>query len=170
MSPIETEQARVQARTESLLIGHGIVVIVVALIAGLMLAFHLVGGIKLWPLLDIDMTFAGSERGWRGAHNGGLANGILLIIIALTLSKITLTVSQLRWVFWLFIGTAWGNTVFYWFGNFSSNRGLAATDTVLGEADLYGIIAYIVVAPAMFMTFAGCWILARQAFRGARAS
>ena len=156
------------SRIQSSLIGHGTLVILIALAAGVMLGFSLVEGIKLWPLLDISVAIPGSERGWKAAHTGGIMNGVMIIVVAISLSRIQLTTKQVKWVYWLFICTAWGNTVFYWLGNFSMNRGLSVGATRFGEGDVYGAIAYLIVAPVMVLTFMGCWILMREGFRGAR--
>lgn len=156
------------ARIQSLLIGHGALVILVALIAGVMLGFSLVEGIRLWPFMDISMEIPGSTRGWKTAHTGGLMNGIMIIVVALSLSRIHLSTKQMTWVYWLFVCTAWGNTIFYWFGNFAANRGLSVGATRFGEGDIYGAIAYLIVSPVMVLTIIGCWILMRAGFQGAR--
>lgn len=156
------------SRVQSALIGHGALVIVIGLIAGLMLAFALVGGIKLWPILDITMDIPGSARGWQAAHTGGLMNGTLMIVVAISLPLIPLTTKQVKWVYWMFISMAWGNTVFYWFGNFSQNRGLSVGATPFGEGDIYGAIAYIVAIIAAVLTIIGAGLLAKKGFSGAK--
>ena len=156
------------AKIQASLIGHGALVILVALIAGVMLGFSLVEGIRLWPILDISMAIPGSDHGWKVAHSGGIMNGILVIVVAISLSRITLSNTQLSWIYWLFVCTAWGNTIFYWFGNFSMNRGLSVVANRFGEGDIYGAIAYIVVAPVMVLTIIGCAMLIKAGFKGAQ--
>jgi len=156
------------SRIQSSLIGHGALIILIALAAGIMLGFSLVEGIKLWPILDLSLEIPGSERGWKAAHTGGIMNGIMIIVVAISLVRIRLSTKQVTWVYWLFVCTAWGNTIFYWFGNFSTNRGLSVTATRFGDGDLYGAIAYLIVTPVMALTVMGCWMLMREGFRGAR--
>jgi len=162
-----SDQANLK-RVQSLLIGHGALVILVALAAGIMLGFFLVDGIRLWPILDLNVDIPGSERGWKAAHTGGIMNGLMIIVVAIGLSRIQLSAKQVSLVYWIFVCTAWGNTVFYWFGNMASNRGLSVTATRFGEGDVYGAIAYLVVTPVMVLTVIGCWILMREGFRGAK--
>ena len=167
MNTLDTWEIEHQGTIQAKLIGHGALVILIALIAGMMLGFSLVEGIRLWPFIDLSAEIPGSTRGWRMAHTGGIMNGVLVIAIALTLCRLKLTIKQLKWVYWLFTCTAWGNTIFYWLGNFASNRGLSVGATKFGEGDLLGALAYLIVSPVMLLTIAGCWIIMRAAFQQA---
>lgn len=146
------------------LIGHGALVVLVSLIAGFFLTFEMLQGFKLWPLIHIEMDFPGTVRGWRVAHSGGLLNGVMIIVMALCLTRIDLTMSSLKFVYWSFLLTGWGNTLFYWFGNFSMNRGLSGSATPYGEGDIYGLLAYISGANVMMLTVIACFIIAKNAF------
>lgn len=168
MNQPDTWEQEHLARLQSRLIGHGALVILVALAAGVMLGFSLVEGIRLWPFIDMSMEIPGSTRGWKSAHTGGIMNGVMIIVVAICLSRIRLTAKQVKWVYWLFVCTAWGNTIFYWLGNLSTNRGLSVGATRFGEGDLYGAIAYLIVSPVMVLTAIGCWMLMKAGFRDAK--
>jgi len=168
MNTLEPWQVTQIKRIQASLIGHGILIILVALSAGIMLGFSLVEGIKLWPFVDISMEIPGSTRGWKAAHIGGLLNGIMMIAVALCLPKVRLVSKRLTFTYWAFVLTGWGNTIFYWAGNFSMNRGLSVGATRFGEGDIFGAVAYLVVSPVMLITIMGCWVLMRQSFNAAK--
>ena len=74
----------------------------------------------------------GTEAGWVRAHSGGTMNGLLVVVVALALPKLNLSETARRWMIWGLIYVAWSFTVFYWFGNASSNRGLSLGTSALG--------------------------------------
>ena len=49
-------------------IGHGLLVLLVGLVAGVMLIFSLLDAVTLWPLPAWEVTLPGSTRGWQAAH------------------------------------------------------------------------------------------------------
>ena len=67
-------------RFQKLMIGHGLLVILAAMLAGFMLGFGLIGGLELYPGKIIEMPYYGSSEGWARAHAGrvALAYGIKL--------------------------------------------------------------------------------------------
>ena len=58
-------------RHQRLMICHGFVVILIAMLAGFMLMFNLIGGIEVWPGVIINIPMYGTEAGWVRAHSGG---------------------------------------------------------------------------------------------------
>ena len=62
----------------------------------------------------------------------------------------------------------WGNTLFYWGGNFSSNRGLSMSNTPFREGDIAGAAAFLGGGIGMFVTFVVIAVLAKAAFKKAR--
>ena len=119
-------------RLQHQVIGHGMLVLFVGLLAGVMLTFSLLGAVALWPFPTWEVAIPGSTRGWVSAHVGGILNGVMIAGLALLMGKLKLIGSKAFWVGWGLIIVGWGNTLFYWAANFSANRGLspAATNNV----------------------------------------
>ena len=69
-------------RYQQLMIGHGLLVILVAMLAGFMLMFDLIGGIEVWPGKILEVSIYGTSEGWVRAHSGGTMNGLLVLAIA----------------------------------------------------------------------------------------
>ena len=101
-------------------IGHGMVVLLIGLLAGIMLIFSLLDAVTLWPLPAWEISIPGSTRGWQAAHVGGILNGVMIGGAALLMMKLALTGKGALWVGWGMIITGWANTLFYWAGNLSA--------------------------------------------------
>jgi hypothetical protein len=167
MSELQSAPSKMSERYQALLIGHGALVLLIGLISGLLLVFSMLGGFVLWPIMDIPYDLPGTTRGWKAAHVGGITNGLLLIGIALTLLKLPLTTRGLKLVFWSMVATGWGNTLFYWGGNLSPNRGVSFDANQYGESNIGGLIAFFGAGGPMLFTILAMAILARAAFRKA---
>ncbi|MGR8920290.1 MAG: isomerase [Gammaproteobacteria bacterium] len=148
-------------RHQRLMICHGMLVILVAMLAGFMLMFNLVGGIEVWPGTIIDIPMYGTEAGWVRAHSGGVTNGLLVMVVGLALPKLNLGETARAWTTWGFIYIAWSFTAFYWFGNASSNRGLSIGPSALGEPDAIGLLAFLPGVPSVFLVVVLLFIGAR---------
>ena len=157
-------------RLSYLVIGNGLIVLLLGLLAGLMLVFSLLEAITLWPLPAWDVSVPGSTRGWQAAHVGGILNGVMMAGVALLMGRLPLGESGEKWVGWGMIVMGWGNTLFYWAGNLAANRGLSVAATPFGEGDLAGALAFLGGGVAMVFTFVAVIILARSAFAAARSS
>ena len=157
-------------RLRYLVVGHGMAVLLLGLVAGLMLVFSLLDAVTLWPLPAWEVSVPGSTRGWQAAHVGGILNGVMMGGVALLMWRLPLTDSAFKWVGWGMILMGWGNTVFYWAGNLAANRGLSVSATPFGEGDLAGALAFLGGGVAMVFTFVAVIILARSAFAAARES
>ncbi len=138
-------------RLERLMIAHGLMVVLVAMLAGFMLMFTLLGGVEVWPGKIIPLPLYGSSEGWVRAHTGGTLNGVLVMIIALVLPKLRLRQFMQRLTAYGFIYIAWSFTMFYWLGNASGNRALSMGDSPLGEADTIGLIGFLPGVPSVFL-------------------
>lgn len=149
-------------------IGHGLCVLFIGLLAGLPLAFALLEAVTLWPLPVWNVQIPGSSRGWASAHVGGILNGVMICVMALVASRLALTGRALAWVCYGMIVTGWCNTIFYWAGNFASNRGLSVADTPFGRGDVWGAVAYLFGGGGMVFTLIAVAILARTAFQRAK--
>ena len=138
-------------RLERIMIANGLVVVLIAMLAGFMLMFTLLGGVEVWPGKIIPLSLYGTSEGWVRAHTGGTLNGMLVIIIALVLPKLRLSTFMQRFTAYGFIYIAWSFTVFYWLGNASSNRALSMGDSPLGEADTIGLIGFLPGVPSVIL-------------------
>lgn len=149
----------------SLMIANGIWVLFFGLLAGLMLVFSMLEAVTLWPLPSWEVVVPGSTRGWAAAHSGGIMNGILVAGSSWLLIQSGAKGARAKWAAWGLIITGWANTVFYWAGNFSSNRGISVADTPFGEGEIFGAIAYLVGGTGMVFTFVAVLILGLAATR-----
>ncbi|MEM7136300.1 MAG: hypothetical protein AAF500_06975 [Myxococcota bacterium] len=149
-------------------IGHGMLVLVVGLVAGVMLTFSLLGAVALWPFPTWEVGIPGSTRGWVSAHVGGILNGVMIAGLALLMGKLELRGGRAFWTGWGLIIVGWGNTLFYWAANFSANRGLSPADTSLGAGGVWAALAYVGGVVGMVFAFIAVIILARAAFERAR--
>lgn len=165
MDKIESWEKLSIERYQALLLVNGAAVLLIGLFAGIILIFSMVDGIVVWPFLNIDVDIPGTVRGWKAAHVGGLENGLLLILMGIVLTKVVISYASARIVFWFFVLTGWGNTVFYWAANLSANRGVSFGDNQYGESDLAGIIAYFSGGSVMLLTIAGTFIIFKAALR-----
>jgi hypothetical protein len=163
-----TDQKQTLDRLIYRVIGHGLLVLLIGLVAGVMLIFSLLDAVTLWPLPAWEVTVPGSTRGWQAAHVGGILNGVMIAGSALLLHKLKLTDRAANWAGWGLIVTGWANTIFYWAGNFSKNRGLSVSDTPFGPGDVFGAMAFLGGGAGMIFTFIAFIIMARAAFALAR--
>ena len=152
-------------RYQNLLLAHGSLVTAVGLIAGLFLVFSMLGGFVLWPVMNVPYELPGSVRGWKAAHVGGITNGLLLFGVAFAMTKLALSEKSSKFVFWSILLTGWGNTLFYWAGNLSPNRGLSMNANVYGETNLAGYMAFLGAGSVMLFTIAAMFVLAHAAFK-----
>ena len=70
---------------QRVMIINGMLVILVAMFAGFMLLFQLVGGLEVWPGYIVELPSYGTTEGWVRAHTGGILNGLLVMVVALAL-------------------------------------------------------------------------------------
>lgn len=138
-------------RMQRVMISNGLLVILVAMLAGFMLIFKLTGGFELWPGYILPLDVYGSSDAWVRAHSGGVANGLLVLVVALALPKLGLSDRLLSWVGYGFIYIAWSFTWFYWLGGAAGNRALTIGDNALGETDVFGVLGVLPALPSVFL-------------------
>ena len=148
-----------------LAIAHGMAVLFIGLLAGVMLIFSLLGGIGLWPLPIVVFDVPGTTRGWTAAHVGGILNGVMIAAMATLISHLKMKGKSAWWVGYGLIITGWANTLFYWAGNVSSNRGLSVVDTPYGPGDVAGALAFLGGGFGMVFTFIAVFLIGRAAWR-----
>ena len=149
-----------------LLIFNGACVALIGLVSGIGLIFEVLDVIAFWPILiELESGFPGTQKGWQLAHVAGLTNGILMMTIALILPHIEPGVRSAKWIVYSLIYTGWGNTLFFHFANFSTNRALAIDDTRLGSVDTAGILGYIFGASTIPFTIIAITLVVIAAYR-----
>jgi len=151
-------------RLQRVTLGHGMLVILVAMFAGFMLMFSLTGGFEVWPGTILSIPVFGTTDGWIRAHTGGVTNGLLVLGVAYVLPHLNLTAAKEKFVAYGFVYVAWSFTVFYWFGNAAGNRALTLGDNPLGETDVLGVIGFLPALPSVFLVIALLVIVARALF------
>lgn len=149
-------------KLQRIMIGNGLLVILVGMLAGFMLMFKLLGGLEVWPGHIIPIPTYGTAEGWVRAHSGGTMNGLLVVVVALALPKLALGESMQKWTAWGFIYVAWSFTFFYWVGNAAGNRALSMGDSPLGESDLLSVIGFLPGLPSVVIVVWLLWVGARS--------
>jgi hypothetical protein len=146
------------------MIGHGALVILIALAAGFGLVMSLIGGFEVFPGTIIEFEFPGDTGAWARAHTGGILNGLLVIAGALTIHAMALADKTASRLTWMLIGTGYANTAFYWGALFAPNHAVTFGDNRLGETNVAAVLG---VTPALvfaFITMIAMVILIRSAF------
>ncbi len=147
---------------QRLMIGNGFLVLVVALLAGFMLGFGLIGGFEVFPGVIMGMPYYGTPEGWARAHTGGLTNGLMVLAVALALPLVPLSARMLKVTAYGIIYVAWANTIFYWLGNAAASRSLSFGDNPIGETSFVGVLG---LSFAFVGVFVALWVLINAALR-----
>jgi styrene-oxide isomerase len=127
------------------MVGHGSLMIFMALVGGLGLWIFLLGGFEIIPGTIINIHLPGSEAGWQRAHTGPVMNGLMVIGIAFILPLLDFSTRAAKRLGWIILLDGWSNVGFYFFGNLSPNRGLAFGESRMGASDIFSFLA---LAPA----------------------
>jgi len=123
--------------TESLqrkMAGHGILMIFCTLLFGVGLWMHLVGGFEIVPGYILHFTVPGTPEGWARAHSGPALNGMMVIAVAFVLPMLQFQDKTAARLGWIIVADGWANVGFYFFGNFTPNRGLSLATTASARA------------------------------------
>lgn len=138
-------------RLQRITLSHGFLVILVAMLAGFMLMFSLLGGLEIWPGNILSIPVYGTSEGWVRAHSGGAMNGLLVVAVGLSLPKMGLSPMLQRVTAYGFIYVAWSFTLFYWLGNAAGNRALSIGDNPLGPSDIFGVLGFLPGLPSVII-------------------
>ncbi len=157
-------------RLQRVMLGHGLFVILVSMLAGFMLMFGLIGGFEIWPGHVLEFSVYGTTEGWVRAHSGGLTNGLLVMAVGLALPKLGIGGVKEKFVAYGFIYVAWSFTVFYWLGNASGNRALTFGDNQMGESSLISILGFLPGLPSVFLVIVVLAIAIKAVWSGTRSS
>ena len=150
-------------RTKNM-IGHSAIVIFIALLAGWGLAMSLIGGFEIFPGNILFFEIPGDSSAWARAHTGGLLNGLLVLAFAWVVSTLDLAERKSFHIWWMIVGTAYANTIFYWAGILAPNRAITAGSNRLGEASLAGVIGFLPAAVFALVLMVAMVIIAGAAF------
>ncbi|TAM12865.1 MAG: hypothetical protein EPN72_12280 [Nevskiaceae bacterium] len=137
--------------------GHGILMLLAALIGGVGLWMFLLGGFEIVPGYMLHFQLPGSVEGWHRIHAAPVMNGLMVIGVALVLPALDFSERAAKIMGWLIVADGWGNVIFYWFENFMPNRSLSFGPNQfgpgswwnvigLGPAYVFGAIAIVVFA------------------------
>lgn len=127
------------------MMGHGILMILSTLIFGVGLWISLVGGFEIYPGYIFEIDLPGTPEGWARSHVGPALNGLMVFVAALSLKYLSFSEKKITILAWIVILEGWSNIIFYFFSNFSQNRGLTFGDNIFGSGD---VISFIALAPA----------------------
>lgn len=141
----DTASATSASALRRTMVGHGALMIFAALVGGVGLWMYLLGGFEIIPGYIVSFQLPGSADGWQRAHTGPVLNGLMVIGIGFALPLLDFSELWAKRLGWIIILDGWSNTGFYFFGNFSPNRGLAFGESRLGPADIFSFLA---LAPA----------------------
>ncbi|RTL50438.1 MAG: hypothetical protein EKK46_13410 [Rhodocyclaceae bacterium] len=147
------------------MIGHGLLIMTMTLVAGLGLWMFLLGGFEVVPGYIIHFQVPGSADGWARAHRGTPMNSLMVLAIAAVLPKIPVPERVAVRCGWIVVWTGWANTVFYFASNFSTNRGLSFGANAFGAGDMAAIIA---LAPAYLFGLLSFVVTAYLGFKSLR--
>jgi hypothetical protein len=147
--------------------GHGILMIFSSLLLGLVLWMNLLGGFEVFPGYMIHFTVPGTAQGWARAHTGPALNGMMVIAVAFVLPLVGLSATTASRLGWIIVADGWANVVFYFFSNFTPNRGLSFGDNRFGPSDVFSAIA---LAPAYLFGVLALGALAMIGWRAIRSN
>jgi hypothetical protein len=150
--------------------GHGILMIFSTLLFGVFLWMNLVGGFEIIPGYILEFNVPGTPEGWARAHTGPALNGMMVIAVAFVLPYLKFAEKKAKILGYIVVLDGWANVGFYFFGNFSGNRGLSFGDSRLGEGDIFSALA---LGPAYFfgvLALGALFLIGLQAFKVARAA
>ena len=148
--------------------GHGVLMIFSTLLFGVFLWMNLVGGFEIIPGYILEFNVPGTPEGWARAHTGPALNGMMVIAVAFVLPYLRFEEKKAKILGYIIVLDGWSNVGFYFFGNFSANRGLSFGDSRLGEGDIFSALA---LGPAYLfgvLALGALFIIGMQAFKVAK--
>ncbi|MDD3444564.1 MAG: hypothetical protein PHS60_04090 [Zavarzinia sp.] len=128
-------------RMQKVMVAHGVLLLFFALLAGVGLWIKLVGGFEFIPGTITRFDIPGTVEGWAKAHRGTPMNALMVIAIALVLPYLGFSRKVQGWLAVIMVGAGWANTIFYYFANFSDNRGVTFGANDFGPGSLSSFIA-----------------------------
>lgn len=113
-------------RTRALFILNGFGLLALSLLIGWTWFFALLERIILWPFpIDIQVNIPDDGRAWRMAHMEAITHGLILLGIGAVGRFISLSNTQIKWLFWSALTTTWLFTIQATLNALFGTRGLA---------------------------------------------
>jgi hypothetical protein len=137
-------------RIQRTMIGHGALVLLVAMLSGIGLLAARLGGLELLPGAIVPFSIPGAPDAWVRVHIGGMLNAFLIFLVALMLPVLGFSQKAAARLGWIMIGTGWANSLFYWAALVSANRALSFGSNRYGES---GLVSAVGLAPALLFVF-----------------
>jgi hypothetical protein len=150
------------------MIGHGALILLVGMFAGVGLLIGLLGGLELLPGRIVALQLPGNPGAWARAHVGGMLNGMLIMLVAVLLPALGFDEARSRRMAWMLAGTGWANTLFYWAALFAPNRALTFGDNKFGPSNLAAVIGLTPALVFVIVSIVAVIALAQQAFASSR--
>jgi hypothetical protein len=147
------------------MVGHGALMLLMAMVAGVGLLVSVLGGFEVWPghILPIDLP--SNPSGWVRTHVGGILNALLVMVVALLVPGLGFAEDKARRLALLVLGTGWANTLFYWAAMLAPNRALSFGDNRLGAASWAGVVGLLPALLFVLLSMFAVGAIARQALR-----
>lgn len=149
------------------MIGHGLLIIFMSMSLGIGLLISLVGGMELIPGQIIEFTIPGDAGAWARAHVGGMMNGMLIVLAALTAAHLNAEPAFSKRLCWMLVGTGYANFVFYIAALLADNRALTFGDNHFGESSMAAILGLLPALVFVIVSLIAIWGLMRLAFKPA---
>ncbi len=153
-------------RMQKVMVAHGVLLMFFALLAGLGLWVKLVGGFEFIPGTITAFDIPGTADGWAKAHRGTPMNALMVMAFALVLPWLGFSKKAQAWIAVIVVGAGWANTGFYYFANFSDNRGLTFGANSFGPGSLSSFLAlfpaYVFGVASMAATLYMAWKILRS--------
>jgi len=147
------------------MIGHGMLILLIGLLAGVGLLISLIGGLETLPGKLIALQLPGNSEGWIRFHLGQMLNAFLIVLVALSLPVLGFEPRSASRIGGWTVGVGWANTLFYAAALFAPNRALTFGDNRLGEANLASVIGLLPALVFAVVSIVVVIVLARRAFR-----
>ena len=71
------------------MIGHGLLMMLVALATGLLLWVSLLGGFEIYPGFILSMNLGGTSEGWARVHRGIPMNALMVLVFAFVVGSLS---------------------------------------------------------------------------------
>ena len=151
------------------MVGHGALILLVGMFAGVGLLIGLLGGVELLPGHIVALGLPGNPGAWARTHVGGMLNGMLIMLVAVLLPVLDFDEAGSRRMFWMLVGTGWANTLFYWAALFAPNRALTFGDNKFGSTNPAAVIGLTPALVFVIVSIIAVIVLVRRAFASAKA-
>lgn len=150
------------------MVGHASIIMLIALTAGFGLTAALLNGFEFIPGIITQFAIFGEADAWARAHVGGMLNAIMIIAVAAAIAQMKVPDALTNKLFWMFVGTGYANTIFYWGALLAPNRAISFADNPHGESNIFSIIGLLPALIFAIVVMIGFYMIMREAFASAK--